>query len=349
MTKKITKNPRARKSTSGRAPTLIDVAKVAGVSPITVSRVLNQPDLVSEDAQQRVRRAIDEIGYVPNMLAGGLASRSSRMVALIVPTIANSIFAETVQAITDTLAQAGYQTLLGISAYEDEQEKQLLEAVLGRRPDGIILTGTHHAPDIRKRLEVTDVPVVETWDLSPDPIDTLVGFSHTRVGEAAAEYLLAKGHRRFAAVSANDLRAVKRLDGFLQTLANAGVEEPIVTKVPTPARFQLGREGIAGILDQTGGPVDAVYCSSDTLAHGVMVEAQQRNIRIPEDMAVIGFGDLDFSEYTLPPITTIRVNGAEIGRRAAMALLTRMNADESNEVQGGVIDTGFAVIERESA
>lgn len=346
---KHTKTPRSKKSSASRAPTLIDVARVAGVSPITVSRVLNQPSLVSEEAQARVRRAVEEIGYVPNMLAGGLASRSSRMVALIVPTIANSIFAETVQAITDTLAQAGYQTLLGISAYEDAQEQRLLEAILGRRPDGIILTGTYHSPETRKRLQVAGVPVVETWDLGEDPIDTLVGFSHTKVGEVAAEYLLARGHRKFAAVSATDQRAEKRLEGFLQVLTGAGVDLPPVIKVPTPARFQLGREAIGRMLDENNGLFDAVYCSSDTLAHGVIVEAQQRCIRIPDDMAVIGFGDLDFAGYTLPTITSIRVNGEEIGYRAAQVLLARMTMSADAEPSGGIIDTGFSVIERQSA
>ena len=221
MKDKKPKQSRNPQKAHKKAPTLIDVAKVAGVSPISVSRTLNQPELVSEEIQQKVRDAITRTGYVPNMLAGSLATRSSRLVALIVPTIANSIFADTVQAITDTLAQAGYQTLLGLSAYDKHQEEEQLKAILGNRPDGIILTGTFHAEGTHQRLLNTRIPVVETWDLAPNPIDTLVGFSHTEVGKAVGEYLLAKGYRRFASVSANDQRAVRRFAGFAAALRDA--------------------------------------------------------------------------------------------------------------------------------
>jgi LacI family transcriptional regulator, gluconate utilization system Gnt-I transcriptional repressor len=348
MKDKKPKQSRNPQKAHKKAPTLIDVAKVAGVSPISVSRTLNQPELVSEEIQQKVRDAITRTGYVPNMLAGSLATRSSRLVALIVPTIANSIFADTVQAITDTLAQAGYQTLLGLSAYDKHQEEELLKAILGNRPDGIILTGTFHAEGTHQRLLNTRIPVVETWDLTPNPIDTLVGFSHTEVGKAVGEYLLAKGYRRFASVSANDQRAVRRFAGFAAALRDAGIEHLASRTVPTPARFRQGRENLAALLD-SGEVFDAVYCSSDTLAHGVIAEALHRNIRIPDDLAVIGFGNLDFSAYTYPAITTVGIKGAEIGRLAAEALIAKM--DESTPPDGSsprIIDVGFNILERES-
>ena len=134
------------------ALTLIDVAKVAGVSPITVSRALHRPDIVSEAAREKVLAAVKATGYVPNMLAGGLASNKSRLVAIFLPTIAHSIFADTVQALIDQLTASGYQTMIGLTGYSPEQEEQLLAAVLGRRPDGIVLTGTLHTEESRDRL-----------------------------------------------------------------------------------------------------------------------------------------------------------------------------------------------------
>ncbi len=213
-------------STDTRTPsslTLIDVAKVAGVSPMTVSRALHRPELVSEATRDKVREAVRQTGYVPNMLAGGLASNKSRLVAIFLPTIANSIFADTVQALMDRLTQAGYQTLLGLTGYSAQQEENLLEAVLGRRPDGIVLTGTLHTESSRMRLAQAGIPVVEAWDLSEDPLDMLVGFSHEKVGEATARHLVDKGYKRFSVVSISDPRGLRRCHSLIAELQRLGV------------------------------------------------------------------------------------------------------------------------------
>jgi LacI family gluconate utilization system Gnt-I transcriptional repressor len=331
-----------------KAPTLIDVAKVAGVSPITVSRALNQPDMVSEEAREKVRLAVEKTGYLPNMLAGSLATRTSRLVALIVPTVANPIFAETVRAISDTLANAGYQALLGISGYAKEQEQDLLEAILCRRPDGVILTGMDHTEISRTRLAAAKIPIVETWDLGGEPIDTLVGFSHYDVGMAVGEYLLGKGYKKFASVSADDQRAEKRREGFMDALKQQGITDVPTSIVETPAKFSRGREAFAQLLD-TGISCDAVYCSSDTLAHGVITEARSRNLAIPQDIAVMGFGDLDFASHALPSISSVKINGAEIGRLAVESLLAEMLPDKAPTKSQPVIDVGFSIAERQSA
>src|SRR3990167_4341925 len=187
----------SRKSADSRAavaPTLIDVAKVAGVSPITVSRALGRPEVVSAATRRRVLEAVRATGYVPNLAAGALASSRSRLVAIFLPTIANSIFADTVQALSERLAAAGYQTLLGLTGYDPQQEEALLEAVLGRRPDGIVLTGTEHTQASRQRLARVGIPLVEAWDLCERPLDMLVGFSHEAVGRALANYQIGRAH-----------------------------------------------------------------------------------------------------------------------------------------------------------
>lgn len=329
------------------APTLIDVAKVAGVSPITVSRALGRPEVVSAATRRRVLEAVRATGYVPNLAAGALASSRSRLVAIFLPTIANSIFADTVQALTDRLAAAGYQTLLGLTGYDPQQEEEvLLEAVLGRRPDGIVLTGTEHTQASRQRLARVGIPLVEAWDLCPKPLDMLVGFSHEAVGQALAHYLLGKGYRRVSVLSLDDPRGLRRYRSLAQALAQQGVEPLAAQILPAPATLAVGREGLGRLL-QAGRAGEVVVCSSDTLAQGVLAEAASRGLRVPEDLAVMGFGDLSCAAHTHPPLSTVRIDGPRIGRAIAEALLARI-AEPALARQPLRLDVGFEVIERGS-
>ena len=326
------------------APTLIDVARVAGVSPITVSRALNRPEIVSEAAREKVLAAVQATGYVPNLLAGGLASNRSRLVALFVPTIVHSIFAETVQALMARLSQAGYQTLLGLTGYSAEQEEQLLAAVLGRKPDGIVLTGTLHTAASRQRLAQAGIPVVESWDLGEDPLDMQVGFSHEAVGRAQAEHLHARGYRRFAVVSVDDPRALRRCRSLVARLAELGLAEPPLEILPAPALVESGRAGLRQLLARDEA-FDVVVCSSDTVAQGVMAEAASRGLRLPEDLAVLGFGNLSSAAQMHPALSSVSVEGDRMGTLAAEALLQRFN--EGVRAREAVrIDTGFHIIDR---
>src|SRR5215475_10771940 len=297
---------RARRG-SGRI-TLADVAKLAGVSAITASRALNTPDRVSPDTLQRVRDAVGRTGYVPNMLAGGLASTRSRLVAAVVPTIAGPVFLETIQALTETLAESGYQLMLGQSGYANSREDALLEAIIGRRPDGIVLTGIMHSAEGRRRLLTAGIPVVETWDLTPTPIDMLVGFSHEKVGAAVAEHLEVRGRRRLAIVTADDPRAGLRREGFVQAAGRVGADEVSTCVVPAPSTLGHGRAGFADLLAREPG-IDAVSCSSDVLALGVITEAHARGIAVPGRVAVFGFGDFGFAADTHSALTTVRIDG----------------------------------------
>ena len=326
--------------------TLIDVAKVAGVSPMTVSRALHRPELVTEETREKVREAVRQTGYVSNMLAGGLASNKSRLVAIFLPTIANSIFADTVQALMDRLTQAGYQTLLGLTGYSAEQEEKLLEAVLGRRPDGIVLTGTLHTESSRLRLAQAGIPVVEAWDLSEDPLDMLVGFSHEKVGEATARHLLDKGYKRFSVVSISDPRGLRRCHSLIAELKRHGIEQVPMQVLAPPATLEAGREGLRQLLEQAERP-DIVVCSSDTVAQGVLAEAASRGLNVPTDLAVMGFGDLSSAAQVYPALSTVSVDGKNIGLQVAQALLERFDypAGSHDPVR---IDTGFTLIDRAS-
>ena len=216
--------------------TLADVAKLAGVS---ASRALNTPGRVSPDTLRRVREAIERTGYIPNMLAGGLASTRSRLVAALVPTIAGPVFLETIQALTEALAESGYQLMLGQSGYAHSREDALLDAIIGRRPDGIVLTGIMRSPEGRRRLLAAGIPVVETWDLTPTPIDMLVGFSHEEVGGAVAEYLHGHGRRRPAIVTADDPRAGLRRASFVLAARRLGMAEVPPRVGRWPSRWSI--------------------------------------------------------------------------------------------------------------
>jgi LacI family gluconate utilization system Gnt-I transcriptional repressor len=322
-----------------------DVAKLAGVSPITVSRAVNRPELVTPATLQNVQKIIARTGYVPNLLARGLRSSRSRVVAAIVSTVTHSIFVDTIQSLTDTLAGHGYQVLLGLSGYPPARHDDLVRTMLSRQPDAMFLIGISRSQEGRRRLLAAGIPVVESWDYTPTPMDMLVGFSHEAVGRAVAQFFRRKRYRRIAAVSANDVRSTIRKDSFVAELAaHGGAANIPVSLVPAPSTFSAGREAFAALL-ATAAPPDAIFCSSDTLAHGVLTEAAARGIAVPRAMAVVGFGDLPFAVSTMPALSTVRIDRVGIGRRAAELLLVRL---AGNQPASRVVDVGFTIVERGS-
>lgn len=330
--------------------TLRDVAKLAGVAPITASRALNTPDAVSAEVLRKVREAVERTGYVPNMLAGGLASSKSRLVAAVVPTIAGPVFQETVQSLTEALAEQGYQLMLGQSGYQNSREDALLETIIGRRPDGVVLTGIMRSAEGRRRLLASGIPVVETWDLTPTPIDMLVGFSHEKIGAAVAEFLKGKGRRRVGSIHGNDERAVRRHRAFSDTARKLGIcteEQEAAPRavVTAPTTLGSGRTALRELLERHP-DTDAVFCSSDVLALGVLTEAQASGIKVPQQLAVIGFGDFTYARDLHPALTTVRIDGTGIGRKAAQFIIERANGRTVDEP---VHDIGFSIIERDSA
>jgi LacI family transcriptional regulator, gluconate utilization system Gnt-I transcriptional repressor len=327
-----------------RSITLKDVARVAGLSPITVSRALNNPGVVRPETIARVREAVELTGYIPNLLAGGLASKRSRLIAAIVPQLFNAMFVETIQGLGDRLAADSYHLLLSLSEYSPHREGELVSAILSRQPDGIVLFGINHESETRKRLLSAHIPVVETWDLTPTPLDMLVGFSHEKIGETIARYLYGKGYRRFGLVWADDERAGVRRRGLEAVLAEHGITGIPACIVPLPATLELGRHGLKTLLE-TNESFDVIVCSSDALAQGVLTEAAVRQIAVPRQMAIMGFGDLNFSAHTFPSISSVHIDKRAIGIQAANALLARI---EGRPVKEKIIDVGFELIERET-
>lgn len=333
---------RSRRGTG--AVTLRDVAKLAGVAAITASRAINTPEQVSVKVRQQVADAVQRTGYVPNRVAGGLASSRSRLIAAVVPSTVVSVFMETIESLNNTLFEAGYQLMLGQSGYSAAREEMLLEAIIGRRPDGIFLTGILQPGKSRTRLLASGIPVVETWDLTPTPIDMLIGFSHSDIGREVASLLIRKGRRRLAVIRAEDERADRRATAFSHTALQQGLRPVNVVNVGALRSLVSGRDAMSRLLAEAP-DVDAVFCSSDLLALGVMTEARARGIAIPGRILVVGFGDVPYLADMVPALSTVRINGGEIGTRAARFLV---DTAEGRPVAPRIVDVGFSIIERDT-
>jgi LacI family transcriptional regulator, gluconate utilization system Gnt-I transcriptional repressor len=326
-------------------PKLDDVATLAGVSTATVSRFYNNPAVVAPTTAARIRSAIDATGYVPNMIAGGLASNRSRLVAVLVPEVAQSIFNDTIEAMSAELSLDGNIVMLGLTGADNGRMRQLIDAALARRADGIILTGIVTDAEARVRLRQRDVTVIETWGIPEEPIDIAVGFSHVAVGRDIARFLLGRGYSRPLLTVANGVRARQRRDGFIDEWTGAGRKPPDVVEVPMPTRFGHARLVWRDVSQRSPMP-DVIVCGSDLLAQGVIIEAQAAGVRVPDQIAIVGFGNVAIAGDMRPSITTVDVDGARIGREA-VAVLRRRAAGEV--IAKTVIDVGFRLIARESA
>ena len=330
--------------------TMSEVAALAGVSQSTVSLFLRRPEGVSGKAGREIARAIETLGYVPNLVAGGLAAASARVVSIIIPSIRNAFFAETVSVLQDVLGQQGYQLLVGHSEYSEDQEEVLVRTALSWAPAAIVLTGLAHSDATTSLLKKSGVPVVEMWELGDRHIDMAVGFSHEDVGATAARHLLRKGHKRLAFLGArlqDDRRAAQRAAGFMAAISRADGAAATLFDNPAPASTEAGALLLARALRQQP-DLTAVACSNDLIALGVLFECQRRDIAVPRDLAVIGFGDLGFGANCLPPLTTIRPSGDIIGKEVARLVLGRIQADDAAEPLDPVVDTGHLLVERSS-
>ena len=336
-------NGKKPRKTTG-AITLREVAELAGVSTISVSRAINSPSLVTPKLLEKIQLIIEQTGYVPNRMAGGLASSKSKLIAAIVPSTVISVFNETIESLNGTLFDSGYQLMLGQSSYSTEREDLLLESIVGRRPDGIFLTGVLQPGKGRNRLIAAGIPVVESWDLTPTPIDLLIGFSHADIGTAVAKFFLDKDHQNFAIVTADDERAERRTSAFCKAITDAGFNTPFIVNVGTTRTLRRGRDALHEIRAHSK-KIDAVFCTSDLLALGVVSEARDLRIQIPNQLAIMGFGNVPFISDLTPALSTVRINGKTIGETAARFLIERA---EGHKVTPNILDIGFSLIERET-
>jgi len=319
-------------------PTLAEVAARAGVAPITVSRVVRLPGLVSPKTRARVEAVMRELGYVPNLVAGSLASARTRSIGVLVPTIANSIFADTVQGLSDVLEPLGFSVILAQSGYDTAREEFALSALLSRRPEALIMVGSPATADGAAVLRRSRIPVVETWDLPESPIDAVAGFDNRNAGEAVARHYADQGRRALAFIGGDDPRASRRWLGFHTAALAAGL--------PEPRRVVLERSATAGaaaFLQLRG--VDAVFAANDAHAIGLLSALRDAGLSRPgpaaeQPVAVVGLGDLEMGCLVAPRLSTVRVHGAAIGTAAARLTIERKGSRW--------VDLGFELVLRES-
>ncbi|MEM9043590.1 MAG: LacI family DNA-binding transcriptional regulator [Pseudomonadota bacterium] len=307
-----------------RKPTMADVARLAGVSPMTVSRALKSGTSVTEATRERIRAAADHLGYVVDITAASFSSGRSGFVAMTIPSINNANFADTARGLTEGLQDSGLELLLGYTDYDIAEEERLVEAFLRRRPEAIVVTGGAHTERCRALLSGAGVPVVEAWDLPAQPIDRVVGFSNAEAGAQIARHLFEQGHHHIGFIGGNgarDTRGADRQRGFLNALRVLGLSDArVVTDLDPPITMREGAAALARLLDQWP-DTTAVMCVSDLSAFGAMNAAIRRGMRVPEDLAVAGFGAYDLSEYALPGITTVDAQAHLIGVEAARMIV----------------------------
>ncbi len=341
--------PRRSKRSHGRS-TMADVAAAAGVTKITVSRYLREPAKVAPGTAERIAQAMQAQGYVPHKQAGMLASGRSRMVAAIVPSLANSVFADTVQGLAEGLQGAGFELMLASSGYSQEREEEQIRAVLGWLPDALAVTGRHHTPGaiaLLRSAVAAGTPIIEMWDRQPRGAEFMqVGFDHAEVGQAMADQLLRGGYRRLVYVDtgvAADFRAHERGQAFLRAARVALHVKAELLTAPAGDAFDAGRAALRSLLSRDGKPrVDAAAFANDHLACGAWLEAQARGIAVPEQLALIGFGDFPLSRQLAGGITSVQPPRYEIGRETA-ALMLRLMDPASPAPAGAPIRKSYAV------
>jgi LacI family transcriptional regulator len=306
-----------------KLPTIREIAREAGVSTATVSRVANQPEQVSRATREQVLAVIKRHHYVLDGIAVGLASRRSRLLGVVIPTITNSIYAASTQAAQKAAQDAGYTVLLAVSDFSPEQEAVQIHKLIERRVEGLILTGAERSREAREKLKRNQVPYVIIWQLARGAGAPTVSFDNHRAAALAVEHLIGLGHRRIALVcgrsDVND-RARARREGFEATLRAHGLPVEPGFILERDFEFVEGRAAMHALL-QHPRPPTAVFCANDIQAIGAMYECREAGIEVPRDISIVGFDDLPIAQYTTPQLTTVRVPAAEMGKLATEALI----------------------------
>src|SRR3954447_9748446 len=326
---------------------LAEVAELAGVSPITASRFFRNPDALSISKRERVASAAKELGYVPNLAARALASQRTEVIGVLIPSLTNNVFSDVLRGIYDASEGRRYSIQLSNTRYSILQEEKLLRLFLAQKPAGLIVTGIDQTAESHAMLEAADCPIVQIMEIGPNPVDMMIGFSHYEAARAAVTHLLAQGCRRIGFVGARmDPRVQRRLDGYVSAMKETALfEQRLVVTTATPTSVTLGGALFADLLAREP-DLDAVFCANDDLALGVLFECRRREIAIPEQLAIIGFNDLEFMASAVPTLTSVRTNRYEMGRTAATMLV---DAIDGRRPERPVLDLGFKVIERQSS
>ncbi len=302
-----------------RPLTLRDVSEASGVSEMTVSRVLRGRGDVSQATRDRVLEAANNLGYVPNKIAGSLASSRVNLVAVVIPSMSNLVFPEVLTGITEVLDQTPLQPVVGLTNYVPDREEKVLFEMLSWRPSGMIVAGLEHNPNARAMLMASGIPVVEIMDTDGEPVDSMVGISHRRAGREMARAIVEQGYRRIAFLGTKmplDHRARKRFEGFTEKLAKNGIEVADQEFYEGGSSLRKGREMTEAVLSRRK-DVDFLYYSNDMIGAGGLLWCLERGIEVPQKVGLAGFNGVDLLEGLPRRLATMDANRRLIGRRAA--------------------------------
>lgn len=328
-------------------PLLADVARVAGVSEITVSRVVRGLERVSPQTRARVLAAIEAVGYVPNRLAGALASSGSMLVGVVLPSLSNIVFADVLRGVHAALAGTGYQPVVGVTEYAPDTEERVVRSMMSWQPRAMIVAGFEHTAPARRMLEASTVRVAEIMDIDAAPIDVAVGLSHRKAGYDSARHLVSRGYRRFGYVGHDwerDRRARLRYEGMRAALGEAGLDIVDERRVDGPSTTAAGRAMTAALLGGDGRP-DVVVFSNDDMAVGGVFHCFASGLVPRRDIGLFGFNGLDIGQALPLRLSTVRSNRFLIGRNAAETLI----AEAVRPAVPTIIDTGYEIEAGETA
>ena len=326
------------------APTLSDVARKAGVSTATVSRCLNTPDKVIVNTRERVLQVINELGYTPNFGGRALVLQKTHTVGAVIPTMDNSIFATGLQAFQQELSKAGITLLVGCSNYNSSDELEQIKALVGRGADGLMLIGKERPRATYEFLEKRNIPYVLAWSFREGSEKCYVGFDNFNAARELTDYVLRFGHRHVAMIAGiilgND-RAADRLNGVRAALDRAGFTDPDI--VESDYTLADAAKAFLKLWQRTPKPT-AIICGNDVLAVGAITQAQELGLRVPQDISIVGFDDIDLASIVSPRLTTVHVPHRRMGKRAAELLIEMI----STRTIATSHEIAFEIVDRES-
>ncbi|MGX9936546.1 LacI family DNA-binding transcriptional regulator [Advenella kashmirensis] len=325
----------------GNSVTIRDVAREAGVSVATVSRVLNKFDTVGAEIRDHVLDVATKLRYSPQAAARALATQKSRVIGAIIPTLEDLVFARAVEILQSRLQNNGYTLLLGISNYDKQEEFRQVQALAGQGAVGVFLVGAERDERVYAYLNEKQIAYINSWVL--DSNHPSVGFDNELIGFTVANYLLDLGHRKFAIITqywAESDRASSRIKGVERALAARKASAPSIYAIKRSHKISDGQLAMRSLW-QNDQSITAVICGSDTLAFGAMIEAVALGLRVPDDISITGINDLEFAAHTSPPLTTVGLQAAEVGERAAEYLMA--NAEGRDTVKKSSIPFNLIV------
>lgn len=325
--------------------TIKDVARMAGVSLMTVSRAINTPDQVSPKTLELVKSAIRQCGYIPNRLAGGLSSQRTRQVAVLVPSLSNLVFADLLSGLGSVLEPSGMQMMVFNYHYRQAHMEEQIPHALSWAPEGLVVVGQIPS-NISEMLRLRHLPVVEAIELLEDPVDCNVGIAHDQAGAAMARYLIGLGYKKAALISATVSLAQRtkcRVDGFCSCFSEAGLEYPQHIHLQGRSSISEGKRAMHSILSQHERP-EVIFCANDDLAFGAMIACQEAGFNVPDDIGIAGFNGLDIALECRPCISTVKVDRRSIGVTAGNLIMERISGGNV----GKKIDAGFTIFKGQS-